>query len=401
MSSQKDLESLAKRFGPAGNLRIQQDAYGRFGLFELTADGQLVPRYFVVKPDGNWYIATGSEAVTYYKKQAVSAGGGIEALRTRLYKSNFISETEYKRKDEDALNNGILDAARSHSNEQVQTYTLDPGKPSYTFKQFNSWLSSKPSVSSGSESPDTMVQKTDRINTDQDINNFVMDMIGRNATDEEKQKYFDLVTKEQSKAKKTTKVSGDIGTATGEYLDEDDYFRIAAQVISPAIKGTKLEDIGKLGGKVAKQVFDIKEYAADYGVRIDTKQALDYTLQGLKPGGSLSSGALDTQKNSIREMSKAFYSNLTPLIDSGVRVRDIASQFAAYKGKILELPDNAVDVFDEDIQKALRNDGKPGVMSLTDYQIALRKDPRWSKTSNAREEASSYANSILKSFGVI
>jgi hypothetical protein len=105
-------------------------------------------------------------------------------------------------------------------------------------------------------------------------------------------------------------------------------------------------------------------------------------------------------------MSKAFYSNLAPMIDAGVKVADIASQFAQYKGKVLELPDEAIDVFDEDIQTALTNrdaTGKQqnGVMNLTDFQIKLRKDPRWSKTSNAREEASSYANSILRSFGLV
>ena len=89
------------------------------------------------------------------------------------------------------------------------------------------------------------------------------------------------------------------------------------------------------------------------------------------------------------------------MIDNGVKISDIAKQFGTYKGQILELPDESVDVFDDDIQQALRNDGKPGVMSLTDYQIKLRNDPRWSKTKNAREEAASYAQSILKSFGLM
>ncbi len=104
-------------------------------------------------------------------------------------------------------------------------------------------------------------------------------------------------------------------------------------------------------------------------------------------------------------MSKAFYGKLAPLIDQGVKISDIANQFAYYKGQTLELPDNAISVFDEDIQEALKNEGKDGVMTLTDYQKLLRTNPKtkqvWLKTKGAKEEASGYAYEILKSFGLM
>jgi kynurenine formamidase len=69
------------------------------------------------------------------------------------------------------------------------------------------------------------------------------------------------------------------------------------------------------------------------------------------------------------------------------------------------MPDNAVSVFDEDIQAALKNDGKDGVMTITDYQKYLRTNPKtkpqWLKTKGAKEEAAGYANEILKTFGLI
>jgi hypothetical protein len=319
-----------------------------------------------------------------------------------LYELGFISKPDYTRKDEASFNNAIIDAANAHTMEQVQKYTLNPGQKKYEFTPFTGWLNTKKSGITPDKPPiDTEVQQTDKLNTDQDIDAFVLDMLGRDASPEEKALYYKLVSEEQAKAKRKGTVKGTTQTTTGEWLNEDDYFRIAASVIEPVLKGTPLEGIGKLGGKVAKQVSDIKTYAADYGVRIDSKQALDYVMGGLGVGGSLGTGAIDTQKNTIRELSKAFYSNLAPLIDNGVKISDISKQFATYKGKILELPDESVDIFDEDIQQALRNDGKPGVMSLTDYQIKLRNDPRWSKTQNAREEAAGYAQSILKSFGLI
>ena len=396
-----DVAALEKRFGQGGDLSIEQDNYGNFRLVK-NVDGQTVRVYFVPAPNGiDFSIATEAQAVQLYKKNAAS-GGGLEALRKKLYEIGFISKPDYTRKDESALNNAIIDAASAHTMEQVQKYTLNPGQKKYEFTGFSGWLNTKKSGITPDKPPiDTEVQKTDKLNTDQDIDAFVLDMIGRNATPEEKNLYYKLVSDEQAKAKRKTTVKGTTQTFESEFLNEDDYFRIAASVIEPTLKGTPLEGIGKLGGKVAKQVSEIKTYAADYGVRIDSKQALDYVIGGLGVGGSLGTGAIDTQKNTIRELSKAFYSNLAPLIDNGVKISDISKQFGAYKGKILELPDEAVDIFDEDIQQALRNDGKPGVMSLTDYQIKLRNDPRWSKTQNAREEAAGYAQSILKSFGLI
>jgi hypothetical protein len=396
-----DVAALEKRFGQGGDLSIEQDNYGNFRLVQ-NVDGQTVRAYFVPAANGvDFSIATEAQAVQLYKKNAAS-GGGLEALRKKLYELGFISKPDYTRKDESALNNAIIDAASAHTMEQVQKYTLNPGQKKYEFTGFSGWLNTKKSGLTPDTPPiDTEVQKTDKLNTDQDIDAFVLDMLGRDATPEEKNLYYKLVSEEQAKAKRKGTVKGTTQTTTGEFLNEDDYFRIAAAVIEPTLKGTPLEGIGKLGGKVAKQVSEIKTYAADYGVRVDSKQALDYVLGGLGVGGSLGTGAIDTQKNTIRELSKAFYSNLAPLIDNGVKISDIGKQFAAYKGKVLELPDEAVDIFDEDIQQALRNDGKTGVMSLTDYQIKLRNDPRWSKTQNAREEAAGYAQSILKSFGLI
>lgn len=396
-----DVAALEKRFGQGGDLSIEQDNYGNFRLVQ-NVNGQTVRAYFVPAPNGiDFSIATEAQAVQLYKKNAAS-GGGLEALRKKLYEIGFISKPDYTRKDESAFNNAIIDAASAHTMEQVQKYTLNPGQKKYEFTGFSGWLNTKKSGITPDKPPvDTEVQKVDKLNLDQDIDAFVLDMLGRDATPEEKNLYYKLVSDEQAKAKRKTVVKGTTRTFEGEFLNEDDYFRIAASVIEPALKGTSLEGIGKLGGKVAKQVSEIKTYAADYGVKIDSKQALDYVLGGLGVGGSLGTGAIDTQKNTIRELSKAFYSNLAPLIDNGVKISDISKQFGAYKGKILELPDEAVDIFDEDIQQALRNDGKPGVMSLTDYQIKLRNDPRWSKTQNAREEAAGYAQTILKSFGLI
>jgi len=400
-----DVVALAKRFGPNGDLSIQQDPYGNYR-FVKKQSGQTVRVYFIPAANGtDFSIATEAQMLQLYKTNATKSGG-IEALRKKLYELGFISKPDYTRKDEASFNNAIIDAANSHSMEQVQKYTLNPGQKSYKFNTFTGWLSTKKSGITPDTPPiDTEFQKTNRLDTDQDIQAFVFDLIGSNATIEQKDEYFRIVSEEQAKASRKVTTKGTVQTTTGQFLNEDDYFRIAAKVIAPSLKGTPLEGIDNLGGKIAKQITELKDYASEYGIRLDSKQAFGYVTSGLGVGGSLNTGALDTQKNTIRQLSKAFYGNISPLIDAGVKPIDIANQFASLKGKFLEMPDNAINIFDEDIQEALQNGGKQGVMSLSDYQRKLRTAPKtkelWLATKAAREEASSYANTILKSFGLI
>lgn len=400
-----DAQALAKRFGQGGDLSIEQDSYGNFRLVK-NENGATVRVYFVPASNGvDFSIATESQMVQLYKQNAVKSGG-TEALRKKLYELGFLSKPDYTRKDEASFNNALIDAANSHTMEQVQKYTLNPGQKSYGFTGFTGWLSGKKSGITPDTPPvDTNFQSTKRLDADQNIQAFVYDLLGVDATQEQKDEYFRILTEEQKVASRKSVTKGTAQTTVGEFLNEDDYFRIASKVVAPSLKGTSLEGIDKLGGKVAKQILDLKDFAGDYGIQLDSQQAFGYVTSGLTVGGSLNTGALDTQKNTIRQMSKAFYGNIAPLIDAGVKPVDIANQFAAYKSKVLEKPSNAFSIFDKDIQNAIKNGGKNGVMSFDEYTKYLRTSPDtkgdFIKTKGAREEASNYANSILKSFGLV
>jgi hypothetical protein len=272
-------------------------------------------------------------------------------------------------------------------------------------QSFDGWLNKRIAMAGASGSPDSGISITTRMETNQDIDEFFVEYIGRKATEAEKTDYYNKVNAEEKKAVRTQKVSGGKAVETGERLDATDYYRIRASVLAPVVRGTAIEEVTKGNGKIAQDIDELKAFATDYGIKLDTKQALDRVLSGFKPGGSLTTGRLDAQKTAVKEMSKVFYGKLAPLIDQGVKISDIAGQFAYYKGQILEMPDSAVSVFDEDIQAALKNEGKDGVMTLTDYQRFLRTDPKtkqqWLKTKGAKEEAAGYANEILRSFGLM
>jgi hypothetical protein len=396
--SDADRASLEGAFGGANPpIQITQDTYGNWLLATRTEEGILVPQYFYIQPDGRtWSKATSVEIVRQYKSEYAKKGN-LESLRKQLKDKGFLSQKEYDTRDEAAFNNRLLEAATSHSVEQIQKFTLE-GKTS--FAPFSSWLTGRASSTDGS-GPNAQRELTDKLNAGQDIDDFVMQMIGRQATNEEKAAYYNKLNVEQKKAIRKTTVSGGLQTTTGDLLDSGDRFRIMADVLTPSIQNTPLEDITKYGGRVASSIMELKETAKDYGIELSAKDALAKVLRTFKTGGVLDTGALDGEKATIKELSKSFYKNLAVEIDRGVKVSDIATQFAAYKSKILETPSEGIDVFDKDIQDALHNNNGQGVMSFTDFQVKMRKDPRWSKTQNAREEASNYATDILRSFGLM
>lgn len=357
--------------------------------------------FLYIDDSGNYKPIAGPSAIRdIYIKNAI-ASGQLETLRERLYRAGYMNEQQFKTKDSTALNGAVVRSARAASVEYVSNF-LDTGVESST--SYKSWLGMRASAGTGSDI-NAGASISSRTQTDQDIDEFFMDYLGRKATPEEKLDYYNQVNKEEKKAVKKSTVSGGKQTTTGEYLDETDYYRIRANVLKPAVKGTAIEEITKGNGKIAQDVAELRAYAADYGIQLDAQQALNKVTGGLVPGGSLTTGKLDAEKKSIIEMSKAFYGKLAPLIDQGVKISDISNQFAYYKGKMLELPDTAVSVFDEDIQAALKNEGKEGVMTISEYQKMLRTNPKtkqqWLKTQGAKEEAAGYANSILRSFGLM
>jgi hypothetical protein len=392
------LKDMAEDFGGA-NAKYKVTQAGNQWI--LNATDNTGERFLFINSKGDYSVLDADQVRQAYITDAGGASG-IESLRQRLYKANFMNEAEFKLKDSTALNRALIDAARNVSVETVSNYT-DMATP--ITQSFGNWLNKRITMAGMSGTPDAGISLTTRMEANQDIDEFFVEYLGRKATEAEKTDYYNKVNSEEKKAVRTRKVSGGKVVETGEGLDATDYYRIRASVLAPVVKGTAIEDVTKGNGKIAQDVSELKAYAADYGIKLDTKQALDRVVSGLKPGGSLTTGQLDAQKTAVKEMSKAFYGKLAPLIDQGVKISDIASQFAYYKGQILEMPDNAVSVFDEDIQAALKNDGKDGVMTITDYQKYLRTNPKtkpqWLKTKGAKEEAAGYANEILKTFGLI
>jgi len=361
----------------------------------VKKEGDQTVQYFLyVYPNGDFAPLTGTQYVAQVKKD--NPGKKLETLRSNLVKSNFLSQTDYAAKDSNAFTTAILKAGATQSVEQVDSFLIDKETKLTPF--FN-WTAGRPAVSTGG--PTKSRTETTEADAAEMINNYTQQLLDRPATEEEKKLFFQKIKSAEKLAIVTRKEVGGVEVTSGSKLEDADYREIAFSTLRKSVSSLTDEEIGKGTGALSQSVSSLKEFATQYGINLSNREAFNQVMNGMVEGGTLTTGKLDSQQQAIKNMAKTFYPSMANIIDNGGTVSAVADQFATAMSNILEIPSQSINVFDKRIQKALANNGKPGVMTQTEFEVMLRNEPEWAKTKNAREEAAGYATSILQSFGLM
>lgn len=135
------------------------------------------------------------------------------------------------------------------------------------------------------------------------------------------------------------------------------------------------------------------------GVKLDSDWYLNY-YRNIVKGVSTEQQALQD----IRNKAAAMFPGFKDQIMAGQNVIDIASPYIQGMSSILEINPSTVDLFDNTIMSALNykdNKGVTGAKPLWQFEVDLRKDPRWVKTNNAREGLFGVAHKVAQDFGVL
>jgi hypothetical protein len=329
---------------------------------------------------------------------ATATTGGMDTLFDKLYKNGSLSEETYKSKNvsADDFNTGLLYAVRKFSIETVDKYTINGIKKPMEFGDYLSmgFKAAKPTSKTAYES---IVTK--RQDAAEDADQFFMANVGRNATKEEENAYYELLRDAEKKAVQsiTTKYDAEgnrMGsTQTGELMSDLDKTLLLGKVAGKAIQNSDINTLLSAGGSAAKDVNSILAYAKNYGVVLTKEQAMSYVATNLKKGQNV-----DATRAKILQIAKSQpqYAAIADKITNDVSVKELAGNYIYQKAQTLELNMDAIDVFDKDIQ-----DGLTGNLSMTDFNKKLRKNSAWANTKNAKEEAANYATDILKSFGLM
>lgn len=130
-------------------------------------------------------------------------------------------------------------------------------------------------------------------------------------------------------------------------------------------------------------------------------EAPQSTIENILTGGI----TVDDFQRQQRVMAKQRYGHLSELIDQGVTLEDLASNYRQSAAKLLEIDPNQIDMSQGDYEIALSfgEEGKKRAMTTGEWEKLLRTDSRygWEKTENAKSEARSLASNIAEAFGRI
>jgi len=193
-----------------------------------------------------------------------------------------------------------------------------------------------------------------------------------------------------SRTTTTKDAAGNSVSTTSGGVTQADKEGIVLGLISKYITA---EGIDNIGGQIATNIAAVRKYANDFGVVFPDAQIRQYGVEALGKTG------IDTALNTIKTIAKVSYPGIAQFIDAGITVKDVASQYLAKKAQILEQPLETISIFDRDITNAIS--GSQGLMSLGDFENAMRKKPEWQFTKNANETAANFTTDILSRFGMI
>ena len=107
-------------------------------------------------------------------------------------------------------------------------------------------------------------------------------------------------------------------------------------------------------------------------------------------------GLLKSNLNLINMQAKTYFPALADKIDKGYTVKQLLTPYINTRANILEEDPDSIDI---SALKSVASDPK-GLMGLYDYEISLRKNPKWGYTKNAQDSLSSLARDMTKMFGL-
>jgi hypothetical protein len=150
----------------------------------------------------------------------------------------------------------------------------------------------------------------------------------------------------------------------------------------------------QLGGQAGNNLQILKETAAANGLDLERDFGLSIQdwLRKIDQGESI-----ETYKRLIRSTAaNGLPDNIKKTMEQGVDLSTIYSPYRNIMSAILEINPESITLNDPTLRSAIGPDKE---MSLYEYQRALRKDPRWQYTNNAREQVADATLEILRDFG--
>lgn len=165
----------------------------------------------------------------------------------------------------------------------------------------------------------------------------------------------------------------------------------AAQQISLANAGDAKAKAVLQRGNFGLTLTTLKNAYAENGLPVNFQ-----SLSKIATESTLNPDTLKANLNLINIQAKTYFPALADKIDKGYTVKQLLTPYINTRANILEEDPDSVDISS---LKSVASDPK-GLMGLYDYEVSLRKDPKWRFTKNAQDSLSGLARDMTKMFGL-
>lgn len=166
----------------------------------------------------------------------------------------------------------------------------------------------------------------------------------------------------------------------------------ATDLITAAANGDAKAQQALTRGNLGVNFTTLRNAYADNGLPINDKQLAKLATEAL-----IDPNKLKGNLNLVQMNAKTFFPALADKIDAGYTVKQLLNPYLQTRASILEEDADNIDI------KTLSGVAKDpkGLMNLYDYEVSLRKDPKWRFTKNAQDQLGGLANNIAKMFGLV
>lgn len=156
---------------------------------------------------------------------------------------------------------------------------------------------------------------------------------------------------------------------------------------------------GNAWGQAGLIVNQLREYARSMGVNVSEQQLQEWTTRSVR--GEI---VPEDAQTVIKEAAAGRYVAFRDRILAGESMESIAEPYRQSMGAMWEINPQSKDIMDPMIQRALTavdpKTGQPAAQPLWQFEIDLRKDPMYNKTSGAQKSAMETGRQVLRDFGL-
>lgn len=210
--------------------------------------------------------------------------------------------------------------------------------------------------------------------------------------------YEELTALQKSRTTKTKMVGGvEVSTEGVSAIERQDILnKYINQYANTKIINAATGDPGAISslnkGSFGSTLTTLRNAYSNNGLPINDKSLAQQAAEI-----ALDKNKLDSTINLINLQAQTYFPALSEKIGQGYTVKQLLSPYIQTRANILEEDPDAIDL--KSLTQVAQN--PKGLMGLYDYEISLRKDPKWRYTKNAQDNMSKLSRGIAEMFGLV